>query len=143
MSNSPTSVHFSSATDEWPTPQEFFDNVSAEFGPFDLDPCCTTESAKAPKFFTKAEDGLAQSWHGKVWMNPPYGRTIGLWMAKAYQAFKDGATVVCLVPARTDTAWWHEFAMKGEVRFVRGRIKFAGHRWNAPFPSALVVFKPN
>lgn len=136
------SVHFSSASDEWPTPQDFFDKVSDEFGGFDLDPCCTSESAKAPKFFTKEDDGLSQVWRGKVWMNPPYGRTIGHWMAKAFRSFKAGATVVCLVPARTDTAWWHDYAMKGDIRFIRGRLKFGGHKNSAPFPSALIVFKP-
>lgn len=74
-------------------------------------------------------------------MNPPYGRTIGLWMRKAYTSAQEGATVVCLVPARTDTAWWHEYAMRGEVRFLRGRLKFGGHKNSAPFPSAVVVFR--
>lgn len=134
------SVHFSSATDEWPTPDSFFQEMVKEFGPFDLDPCCTAQSAKAPRFFTKEDDGLSQQWDGLVWMNPPYGRTIGQWMAKAYQSAQEGATVVCLVPSRTDTAWWHDYAMKGEIRFIRGRLKFGGHKNSAPFPSALVVF---
>jgi len=73
-------------------------------------------------------------------MNPPYGRTIGKWVKKAYEASLDGSTVVCLVPARTDTAWWHDFCVKGEIRFIRGRLKFGGHKWNAPFPSAIVIF---
>ena len=134
------SVHFSSASDEWPTPRAYFDIVSREFGPFDLDPCATPESAKAPRFFTKADDGLAQEWHGRVWMNPPYGRTIGAWMRKAYESAQGGAMVVCLVPARTDTGWWHDYAMKGSVRFLRGRLKFGDSKNSAPFPSALVVF---
>lgn len=134
------SVHFSSASDEWPTPRAYFDTVSREFGPFDLDPCATPESAKAPRFFTKADDGLAQEWHGRVWMNPPYGRTIGAWMRKAYESAQGGAMVVCLVPARTDTGWWHDYAMKGSVRFLRGRLKFGDSKNSAPFPSALVVF---
>ena len=137
------SIHFSSATDEWPTPQKFFDACDAEFGPFTLDPCCTAQSAKASKFFTKEDDGLAQEWgQHTVWMNPPYGRTIGHWMRKAYSASQYGAKVVCLVPARTDTAWWHDYAMKGSVRFIRGRLKFGDAKNAAPFPNALVVFEP-
>lgn len=88
-------------------------------------------------------------WWGKVWMNPPYGRTIGQWMKKAYESattspvdgLPDADLVVCLVPARTDTAWWHDYAMKGEIRFIRGRLKFGDAKHNAPFPSALVIFK--
>ena len=138
------SVHFSSKSDEWATPQDFFNKVVAEFGAFDLDPCCTAESAKAPRFFTKDTDGLNRHWSGNVWMNPPYGRTIGLWMKKAYEASLNGCVCVCLVPARTDTAWWHNYAMRGEVRFIRGRLKLGGHKNSAPFPSALVIFnQPN
>lgn len=136
------SVHFSSATPEWATPQDFFDKCALEFGPFDLDPCATAQNAKCPRFFTQADDGLAQQWKGRVWMNPPYGRTIGLWMQKAWRSAQAGATVVCLVPARTDTHWWHNYAIKAEVRFIRGRLKFGGHKNSAPFPSALVIFRP-
>jgi len=75
-------------------------------------------------------------------MNPPYGRVIGQWVKKAYESSLDGATVVCLLPARTDTSWWHDYCMKGEIRFVRGRLKFGGARGNAPFPSAVVIFRP-
>lgn len=135
------SVHFSSATDLWATPQDFFDRLNAEFG-FETDVCATDENAKCPKYFTEATDGLAQQWTGVCWMNPPYGRTIGAWMAKAWHSSQAGATVVCLVPARTDTAWWHDYAAKGEVRFIRGRLKFGGHKNSAPFPSAVVVFRP-
>ena len=117
-----TSVHFSSETDEWPTPQDFFDKVNAELGPFDLDPCATAENAKCARFYTREQDGLRQPWApARVWMNPPYGRTIGLWMHKAFIEAQKGAVVVCLVPARTDTKWWHDFAARGEVRFCRGR----------------------
>jgi phage N-6-adenine-methyltransferase len=136
-----TAVHFSSATDLWATPQEFFDKLHEEFG-FATDVCATAENAKCGKYFTEADDGLAQQWTGVCWMNPPYGREIGAWMAKAYRSAKAGAWVVCLVPARTDTAWWHDYAMKGEVRFIRGRLKFGGHKNSAPFPSAVVIFKP-
>ena len=136
------SVHFSSKTDLWATPQDFFDKVAAEHGPFDLDVCALPENAKAPVFFTPEDDGLKQERLGKCWMNPPYGRTIGHWMKKAYESAKAGATVVCLVPARTDTAWWHDYAIKGEVEFLRGRLKFGGHKNSAPFPSAIVTFHP-
>jgi len=136
-------VHFSSATPEWYTPQDFFDRLNEEFS-FTLDPCSTDENAKCEKHFTELDDGLSQSWHGEsVFMNPPYGKTISAWMAKAYESCnRNGATVVCLVPARTDTRWWHEYAMKGEVRFIRGRLKFGGAETNAPFPSAVVIFRP-
>jgi phage N-6-adenine-methyltransferase len=137
------SVHFSSESVEWYTPQDFFDKLDAEFA-FTLDPCCTHENAKCAMHFTKEDDGLQQSWHGQtVFMNPPYGREIGQWMKKAYDSCnQNGATVVCLVPARTDTAWWHDYAMKGEIRFIRGRLKFGGAAFNAPFPCAVVVFRP-
>lgn len=134
------SVHFSSETDEWPTPQDFFDGVNRRLGPFDLDVCATPENAKCAQFFTKEQDGLAQKWTGKVWMNPPYGRAIGKWVQKAYESSLTGALVVCLIPARTDTAWWHDFVTKGNVRFIRGRLKFGGCKHSAPFPSALVIF---
>jgi phage N-6-adenine-methyltransferase len=134
-------VHFSSASDMWSTPQVLFDELNSLYG-FTLDVCATTANAKCSRYFTLEDDGLAQEWVGTCWMNPPYGRTIGLWMAKAWQSSKAGATVVCLVPARTDTAWWHDYAMKGDIRFLRGRLKFGGHKNSAPFPSALVVFQP-
>ena len=135
-------VHFSSKTPEWYTPQETFDSLDKEFG-FTLDPCCTHENAKCALHFTKDDDGLNQDWGTEiVFMNPPYGRTIKEWMCKAYESSLNGATVVCLVPARTDTAWWHDYAMKGEYRLLRGRLKFGGALTNAPFPSAVVVFKP-
>lgn len=106
------------------------------------DVCATKVNAKCEKYYTKKEDGLSQQWHGNCWMNPPYGREIGKWMKKALEASKEGALVACLVPARTDTAWWHEYAMKGEIRFIRGRLKFGGSQNSAPFPSAVVIFRP-
>ena len=90
------------------------------------------------------QDGLRQEWAPRrCWMNPPYGRVIGDWMRKAYEESKRGATVACLVPARTDTRWWHDYAMKGQIRFIRGRLKFGAGKANAPFPSALIVFTEN
>lgn len=137
----PSSVHFMSQTDEWPTPQSFFDAQHARWN-FTLDVCATPENAKCPRYYTRADDGLKQSWTGeRCWMNPPYGRVIGDWMRKAYEESQRGALVVCLVPARTDTAWWHDYAAKGEVTFIRGRLKFGDGKNSAPFPSALVVLK--
>lgn len=135
------SALFTSTTYEWATPQAFFDALDAEFG-FTLDPCATPTNAKCSTFFTISDDGLAQSWAGHVvFMNPPYGRQIRRWVRKAYESALAGATVVCLLPARTDTTWWHDHVMKGEVRFVRGRLKFGNASNAAPFPSAVVVFR--
>lgn len=133
------SPHFSSETPEWATPQDLFDLLDAEFG-FTLDVCATHDNAKCRDYFTEEDDGLAQRWTGVCWMNPPYGRAIADWMAKAHQSGDDGATVVCLVPARTDTDWWWEHARYGEVRFLHGRLKFGDAETGAPFPSALVIF---
>ena len=129
-----------SSTDLWATPQDFFDQQSAFHGPFDLDVCADKTNAKCAIYFDKDVDGLKQTWVGKCWMNPPYGREIGKWMKKAYESSINGTVVVCLVPARTDTKWWHDYAMKGEITFIRGRLKFGGSKNSAPFPSAIVVF---
>jgi phage N-6-adenine-methyltransferase len=114
----------------------------AEFGGFTLDPCCTPASALCPTFYTREDDGLAKPWYGSVFMNPPYGKTIGAWMRKAWEESRRGALVVCLVPARVDTRWWHEYAVQGEVRFLKGRLRFSNAMTGAPFPSAVVVFRP-
>jgi len=135
-------VHFSSATDLWSTPQEFFDSLISEFS-FGLDVCALPENAKCRRYFTPEQNGLAQRWRGICWMNPPYGREIAAWVRKAYESARGGATVVCLLPARTDTAWWHDYCVKGEIRFIRGRLKFGGSKFSAPFPSALVIFRHN
>jgi len=132
-------VHFSSKTDLWSTPQDTFDALNKEFG-FTLDVCATKENAKCYNFYTVEDDGLAQKWDGVCWMNPPYGREIKKWMEKAYLESLDGAVVVCLVPSRTDTVWWHEYAMKGEIRFIKGRLKFGNAKNSAPFPSAVIIF---
>jgi len=136
------SVHFSSATDDWPTPNDFFQSCNLKYGPFTTDVCASKENAKCDKFYTIEDSGLNQKWEGVCWMNPPYGGLIGQWMKKAYDSSLDGATVVCLVPSRTDTRWWHDYAVHGEIEFIKGRLKFGGHKNPAPFPSALVVFKP-
>lgn len=133
-------VHYSSATDEWATPQAFFDRLDDEFG-FDLDVCALDSSAKCARYFTPETDGLAQDWTGTCWMNPPYGSEIVEWVAKAHEsAEENGATVVCLVPARVDTGWWWDHCRYGEIRFLRGRLKFGDSETSAPFPSALVIF---
>jgi len=133
-------VHFSSATDLWATPQRLFDELHSEFQ-FTLDVCAIPENAKCPQFYSPTEDGLSQPWTGVCWMNPPYGRAIGLWVARAYRAALTGATVVALLPARTDTTWWHDYVVKAkDIRFLRGRIRFGEAKYSAPFPSAVVVF---
>jgi site-specific DNA-methyltransferase (adenine-specific) len=137
-------VHFSQKSNEWATPQDVFDKLDSMFGPFSLDPCATPENAKCERFFTAKEDGIKQDWGTHtVFMNPPYGRQIGRWIAKAYHESLQGAMVVCLIPARTDTAYWHDYVMRaGEVYLLRGRIKFVGSNSSAPFPSCVVVFYP-
>lgn len=130
---------FSSNTDLWSTPQDFFDKLNLEFN-FTIDVCATSENAKCKKFYSIEDDGLAQEWQGVCWMNPPYGREIKHWIKKAYES---NATVVCLIPARTDTAWWHDYVMKADdIRFIRGRLKFGNSKNSAPFPSAVIIFKP-
>lgn len=133
-------VHFSSASDEWETPHILFDELDRCFGGFTLDPCATPQNAKCSTFFSRTEDGLSKPWTGKVFMNPPYGREIGKWVKKAWEESLRGALVVCLLPARVDTRWWHEYARKGHVYFLQGRLKFGAARNSAPFPSVLVTF---
>ena len=140
MNKKSNRVLFSSQSVDWETPIHFFNELNSEFN-FQLDVCASPKNAKCRRFFTEETDGLSQDWKGTCWMNPPYGRQIADWMKKAYESSIAGATIVCLVPARTDTRWWHEFAMRGEIRFVRGRLKFGGSKFNAPFPSAVVIFR--
>jgi phage N-6-adenine-methyltransferase len=136
-----TAVMFSSEKCEWATPQATFDALHAEFV-FEVDVCALASNAKCEHYFTPEMDGLAQKWTGVCWMNPPYGREMPKWIRKAYESAQEGATVVSLLPARTDTAVWHDYCMKGEIRFIRGRLKFGGHTNAAPFPSAIVIFRP-
>lgn len=134
-------VMFSSATDLWSTPQDFFDKLNDEFH-FDLDVCAIQENAKCEKFYTPEQDGLKQPWNGTVWCNPPYGREIGQWVRRAFFASVAGSTVVMLLPARTDTRWFHEYIYgKAEIRFIRGRLKFGNARNSAPFPSMVVIYR--
>jgi phage N-6-adenine-methyltransferase len=131
-----------SKSDDWETPQYLFDKLDAIFD-FTVDVCASSKNAKCSPYYTKAEDGLRQSWTGVCWMNPPYGRQIGEWVKKAFDAAEKGATVVCLLPARTDTKWWQAYCTHGEISFIPGRLKFGDSKNSAPFPSALVVFRPS
>ena len=134
-------VHFSSARSDWATPQEFFDELDKEFK-VSWDVCADPHTAKCPGYWTVEDDSLSRTWEGVCYMNPPYGREITKWMQKAYESSRQGVTVVCLVPSRTDTKWWHDYVMfADEIRFVKGRLKFDGHKNSAPFPSAVVIFK--
>lgn len=133
---------FTSSTDMWETPQSFYEELNKEHN-FNLDVCATLENRKCERFFTVKDDGLSQEWSGTCWMNPPYGRNIGAWVRKAYESVMDGKAekVVCLLPARTDTAWWHDYCMRGQIKFIRGRLKFGGSKNSAPFPSVVVIFE--
>lgn len=133
----------SSNSTEWATPEKLFEKLNAEFH-FDLDPCSTHENAKCEKHYTKEEDGLVQSWAGHtVFCNPPYGREIWRWVKKAYnESRQPNTTVVLLLPARTDTSWFHSYIYyKAEIRFLRGRLHFNESKQSAPFPSMVVVMK--
>jgi phage N-6-adenine-methyltransferase len=132
---------FSSLTPEWPTPAGVFASLDERYS-FTLDACATPDNAKCERYFTPEQDALRQEWTGVVWANPPYGREIGRWLKKGWESAQQGATVVCLVPARTDSQWWHTYCMKGNIFFVRGRLRFADAQNSAPFPSAVVVFNP-
>ena len=142
MNQNERATLFSASTDEWATPQELFDALDAEFH-FTLDPCSTDQNAKCAKHYTKAQNGLAQDWTGEtVWCNPPYGRDVGKWIRKCYEHFMGGGTAVLLLPARTDTKVFHEYIYgKAEIRFIRGRVKFGNSKYNAPFPSMIVIYK--
>ncbi len=133
-------IHYSSADPTWETPADLFAVLDKEFR-FELDVCAQPATAKCGHYFTPEINGLAQVWQGVCFMNPPYGRQIGHWMQKAYESANAGlATVVCLVPARTDTRWWWDYAQHGEVRFLPGRLKFGNAASGAPFPSVVVIF---
>lgn len=145
-------VHFQSASVEWATPIDFFKLMESKFGAFDLDCCASEESKKCDVYFSQSDNGLIKPWHGRVWMNPPYGRGengISAWIKKAHRESLFGVEVVCLIPARTDTAWWHDYVIPHakSVEFIRGRIKFIPFGDNkssgnntASFPSAVVLF---
>jgi len=143
----------SSLVDTWSTPSAFFDKVDKEFC-FTLDAAALQSSTLVSTnwygpdhpeedrrdAFTR--DWTIDSYSGPIWLNPPYGKTIKDWMRKADEESQKGSTVVCLVPSRTDTSWFHEYCISHEVRFIRGRLKFGNSANPAPFPSALVVMRP-
>lgn len=136
---------FSSKTDQWATPQDFFDKLNDEFH-FTLDPCADETNHKCKKYFTKEDDGLIQCWRGEtVFCNPPYGREICNWVKRCYMhSVVDCGIAVMLIPARTDTKWFHEYIYNKsnvEIRFIKGRLKFGGSKNSAPFPSMVVVFR--
>lgn len=131
---------FASTKTEWETPPDLFARLNGEFA-FTLDVCATPLNRKCRRYFTLAQNALKRRWTGCCWMNPPYGREISAWIRKAREQSGRGATVVCLLPARTDTAWWYDtLKYAQEIRFLRGRLTFVGARASAPFPSAVVIF---
>lgn len=136
-------VHYSSKTNEWTTPNDLYNKLNDEFK-FTLDPCATHKNHKCNKYFTIEDNGLIQNWSNEVvFMNPPYGREIKKWIKKAYEESLKGATVVCLIPARTDTTYWHDYIFNkaSDIRFLKGRLKFGDSKNSAPFPSAIIVYK--
>ena len=141
MSN--LNVMYMSRSNEWATPQSFFDELDREFH-FDLDPCATDQNHKCERYFTSENDGLSQNWGGyRVFCNPPYGRGISKWVEKSFrEGCKDNTLVVMLLPARTDTRYFHDFILhRSEIRFVSGRLKFGQQKNSAPFPSMVVIFR--
>lgn len=134
---------FTANRQDWETPDWLFRQWDDKYH-FETDVCALPHNAKCPVYYTPETDGLAQKWHGTCWMNPPYGREIATWIKKAYESSLEGATVVCLIPSRTDTAWWHDYVMRAsKIHYIRGRIQFVGAPYNAPFPCAVVVFSPS
>jgi phage N-6-adenine-methyltransferase len=136
---------FTSNSSEWETPQDFFDELN-KIWQFTTDVCASKENHKCNNYFTKETNGLTQPWSGVCWMNPPYGREIGEWTKKAFESSVN-ATVVGLLPARTDTKWFHDYIYSPQLDtihqsmiFVRGRLTFVGAKNSAPFPSMIVVW---
>lgn len=134
-------VLFSSNSTLWATPQDFFDKLNTEFH-FTLDPCALPENAKCEKYFTPEDDGLLQDWSGyNVFCNPPYGKEISKWVKKCYEESLKGTLIVLLIPARTDTSYFHKYIYhKSEIRFIKGRLKFGNATTGAPFPSMVVIY---
>lgn len=138
-----TQERFKTRRDDWSTPDEFWQRLDTEFH-FTCDAAASTRNTKCPFYFDKETNALVQDWSGHIcWLNPPYGRQLSTWVRKAYAEARDhGATVVCLIPARTNTEWFHEYVMRGEIRFVRGRLQFGDAHHGLPLPLAVVIFKP-
>lgn len=123
-------IPMTSISQEWRTPKAFYQALDAEFN-FDYDPCPSKNTL----------NGLSVDWGEISFVNPPF-KGIGHWLCKGYFEWMMGKTVVFLIPARTDTSWWHNYVMKAsEIRFIRGRLRFEGSKHNAPFPSCVVIFK--
>jgi phage N-6-adenine-methyltransferase len=137
-------VMFSSKRHDHGTPEDVFEQLDREFH-FTLDVCADRSNAMVKKFLTEREDALKVSWTNHIcWMNPPYGRQIPKWISKALRESEtNNATVVCLVPARTDTNWFWDYCVNGEIRFIKGRLRFKGESSSAPFPSMIVIFRPS
>ena len=134
---------FASEKDDWETPQWLFDELDKEFG-FNLDVAANCHNAKCQNYYDIESDGLIQPWKGVCWCNPPYGRNVGKWVMKAHMAAMRGITTVMLLPARTDTRYFHDYIYgRYEIRFLKGRLKFEGAKNTAPFPSMIVVFAIN
>ena len=135
---------YSSRSEDWPTPADFFALLHAEFS-FTLDACATRENAKCRRYFTKATNGLLRPWGTEtVFCNPPYGKHMREWARKCFEASQRGATVVLLAHARTDTRWFHDWVYgKAQLRFVKGRLKFGDGRQSAPFPSLVAIYTPS
>lgn len=134
---------FATNRQDWGTPKTFFDLLDQEFH-FTIDICASEDNAKCPRYFTIEDDSLSFTWPANetIYCNPPYGREVGKWLEKGWEARGNGSTVVFLLPARTDTKWFHEWVSLGEVRFLQGRIIFEGAAAGAPFPSLLLIFRP-
>ena len=130
---------FETKRQDWETPDSIFEPLNKEFK-FTCDVCATKENTKCKGFFTIEDNGLRQNWYGRCWMNPPFGEQ-SKWVKKAYEESKNGTIVVCLLPARTNTNWWHDYCLKGEVRFIKGRPKFIGAKYGLPQPLAIVIFR--
>lgn len=132
---------YSSESIEWETPKDLFDDLHKEFN-FTLDVCANSANAKCWKYFTIEQNSLLLEWNGVCYMNPPYGREIYWWVQKAFNESQKGSTIVCLLPTRTDTQWWHSYCMKSfEIRLLTRRLTFSKYGNKAPFPCAIVIFK--
>lgn len=132
---------FGTGKQDWETPDEIFVPLDNEFH-FTLDVCASETNKKCLRFFTEIDDALTQRWDGICWMNPPFGNQ-DKWVKKAYQESQLGSVIICLLPSRTNTNWWHDYVMKGEVRFIRGRPKFKGAKYGLPQPLSIVIFRPS
>ena len=140
-----------SLDDTWTTPKKFYEKLNEEFN-FKLDAAALKSSALCKKWYgpdhpeVNRRDAFLHNWteeaeNSSIWLNPPYGRTIKEWFKKANLESRRGGVVVCLVPARTDTAWWWDYCIEHEIRFIRGRLKFGNQPNSAPFPSAVIIMK--